>query len=428
MNKTFFCILCVLALQSCRMSKMGIWALSDYHRYPIFKKDVVQCNDGDCFHFANGTEKYANSISNITYAPLNSKNGRIEPIKLGEFLDKKTSTTGFLVIKNDSILYEEYFDGYDQNSLLTSYSVAKSFTSALVGIAIEEGFIQSVHDPVAKYLTQYNIQDPNWQLLTVEHLLNMRSGFLYDEKSFTNPNKGIAKLFFSKNVDDVINDIQFKYKPGTHHKYSSLDTQILGSLLETVTGQSLASYLQEKIWIPLGMEGSANWSLDSKAGENTKSYCCLEATARDYAKLGRLYLNLGNWNGKQIVPEEWVKKSIIPNFENNCYQYHWFSNDVRTEFTEGEDGRIFVKKFTDSLEAVKHITNEYQYVSRDLADQEKWIIKKCGPEFYAAGLFEQRVFVNPETDMVFVRLGKKQDIKNEYIFKLIEYALNNIDI
>jgi CubicO group peptidase (beta-lactamase class C family) len=279
---------------------------------------------------------------------------------LDEYL-QTTSTVAFLVIRNDSILFEKYYHGYYRERLANVFSVSKSVTSLLAGIAVEEGYIESVNDPVTKYVPELLESDPMFQQLTIEHLLNMRSGLKFDE-SYSNPLSDMAKLYYGDDQLGQIKKLKFAYEPGTYHDYQSVTTAVLGIVLERAIGQEWGKYLEEKVWIPVGMENKATWNLDDKKHRSAKAYQGLNITAIDLAKIGRLYMNGGKRDEKQIVDSAWVAKSTTPNVENDYYQYQWYSDSTSNAF-------------------------------------------------YASGLRHQRLYVDPDKQIIIVRIGKEPDIE-----------------
>ena len=414
----------VLLLSACRIFSFGLFYLSENHQKPSSPKNIIASNDQPGFQFKEGNPETAEFIGNLSHRLIKAEKRPGEKISLSEYLGQHTQTTAFLVIRHDTILFEEYYDGFSENSLLPSFSVAKSFTSALVGIALEEGHLDAVTDPVIKYLPELRDKHPYWGKMTIEHLLNMRSGIKFNEDSYVNPYSGVADLYMTKNVMRVISKAKFDHEPGRSQYYSSLDTEILGVILERATGSGLSEYMQEKIWIPCQMESEATWDLDSKKHQHTKSFCCLRATARDYARFGRLYMNKGKWQGKEIVPEAWVNQSILPNFKNNCYQYQWYSVRRGYKSIKNEEGKYTSLRYPDSLAAAAAIEQtDYELAVRSRKDSSEWLIKRCGPGFYALGIFGQEVYINPEEEMIFVRLGQKWDTSNRALFRIIEYNL-----
>lgn len=415
----------LLLMISCRVTKLGQFYFSENHLKPKYPDNEIVIDENNVFSFAKGNEKDWKTIEQLKYQPNAYKDPNSKIYNLDEYLDTKTKTTAFLVIRNDSILFENYYEGYDAQSILPSFSVAKSFTSALVGIAIQEQLIKSEHDLVIDYLPELKNEHPYWQQLTILHLLNMRSGIDFNENSYVNPYSGISSLYITKDVMKFVKKAKFNHLPGQAHYYSSLDTEILGLVLEKATNKSLAKYLEEKIWMPCGMESPAKWSIDSKKHQHTKAFCCLQMVARDYAKFGRLYLNKGKYGSQQIINEDWVNKSTLPNFDNNCYQLQWYSDVKGTKGQFDDNGNYEIQFYPDSLSALADIQNStYEGVAKHRTDASKWLIKRCGPEFFALGIFGQEIFVNPDKQLIFVRLGKKWDTSNRNIFHLITKALD----
>jgi len=212
----------------------------------------------------------------------------------------------FLVIKNDSIVFEEYWDGYNEHSLTNSFSMAKSYIGMLIGIALDEGKINSIDDPVANYLPLYK-DHPE---LTIKHLLTMSSGINFDE-SYTSPFGHMAKAYYGKDIEKLNQNYTVTETPGEIFRYLGGNTIILSFILEKVTGQTVSEYMSEKVWQPLGAQNPALWNLDHKDGRE-KAYCCFYSNARDFARIGKLYLNKGLWNNQRIVSEDYVNESTCP--------------------------------------------------------------------------------------------------------------------
>jgi CubicO group peptidase (beta-lactamase class C family) len=231
-------------------------------------------------------------------------------------LNASRPVRSMLIIRNDTLLYEYYGQETTADDVHPSYSVAKSFTSALIGIAINEGKINGAHDKVITYIPELK-HIPMADKLEVEHLLNMTSGF--KPKLITD-----AELYYGNDVTKALKNVEFAHEPGTFQEYINLNVQLLGLILHRTTGMKPSEYLSEKIWKPIGMCSNAIWTTDKK-GED-KTFCCMGATALDYAKFGRLYLNNGSWGGMQIVPKEWVERSVSRDTTNGSsfgYNYNW---------------------------------------------------------------------------------------------------------
>ncbi|RRN76259.1 class C beta-lactamase-related serine hydrolase, partial [Pseudoxanthomonas sp. SGD-10] len=280
-------ILLSLQLTSCKVGRFVYYNFANITDYKIFPAREIE-NTSQKFHF---------NIANGTKSPekVNIENGEIN---FDDYL-QQNKTVAFLIIKNDSIQYEKYFNQYDEESIVASFSMAKSVTSMLIGCAIDDGLIKSVDEPVTKYIPE--LEKNGFGKVSIEHLLQMTSGLKFNE-GYTNPFGDVATFYYGTNLRKAISKMKLKEEPGTHFEYLSGNTQLLGLVLErALKDKTISQYLEEKIWKPLEMEYPASWSMDRKKNGIEKTFCCLNARARDFAKLGRLYLHKGNWNGKQLI-------------------------------------------------------------------------------------------------------------------------------
>ncbi len=226
------------------------------------------------------------------------------------FLDK-VWTTGLIVIKDDKVRYENYWRGNDASTKWISWSMAKSMTSALFGIAIEKGLIDSVMDPVTKYVPE--LEGSGYDGVPIKHVLQMSSGVRFDETygDFgSDINRMGRALALGTPLIDFIKTLENEREPGTYNHYVSMDTQVIGQVLMNATGKNLSELTEEWIWSRIGPESNAYWMIDGAGAE--LAFGGYNAVLRDYARFGRLYLNNGNWNGEQIVPAAWVHDSITP--------------------------------------------------------------------------------------------------------------------
>jgi CubicO group peptidase (beta-lactamase class C family) len=228
---------------------------------------------------------------------------------LAEALDYFKSD-GLIVLQNGDLIYENYWQGNSQNQPHISWSVAKSFLSALIGIAYHDGLIEDLNDPITKYLEDF--QATGYANIPVKDILQMSSGIIFNE-DYADYNSDINKfaraLAQGTSMRDFAKKLENGKEPGTFNHYVSIDTQMLAMLLEEVTGKTVSQNLEEKIWTKIGMENDAYYMVDDTGMEWALGG--LNATLRDYAKFGLLYLNKGAWNGKQIVPEDWVNASHL---------------------------------------------------------------------------------------------------------------------
>jgi CubicO group peptidase (beta-lactamase class C family) len=264
-----------------------------------------------------------------------------EPLKLRALDDYLTDslTTGFLVMKDGKIVYERYALGADQHSLLTSWSMAKSITSTLIGFAIGDGLIKSVDDPIDKYVPE--LKDSGYAGVPIKAILQMSSGIDFNEEYDTEDSDS-ADMWDATigNNDDsfteVLQDLERGGPPFAKFNYVGVDTLALGLLLRKVTGRSLSDYLSAKLWEPLGMESDATWNLDSDERDaNEAAFCCINAVLRDYARFGQFILNEGAWQGEQLLPKTWVHEATTPDMNQIMpghlhpgwdvgYQYQWW--------------------------------------------------------------------------------------------------------
>ena len=356
MRKLYLLLCCFPVFSSCHVGRFVYYNVADIKDYKKFPAHNIA--KGDVPYRFTEVAQPADTLEIRLPKKITVKD---KAYSFEQYLEK-TGTVAFLVIRNDSLYYEQYFHNYDRNSIVPSFSAAKSFVSALVGIAIDEGYIKNVHEPITRYLPV--LDKAKFGNITIAHLLDMQSGLAFNE-GYLNPFGDVAKYYYGTNLKKYVSRIKVKEAPGKHFEYISLNTQLLGMIVSNATGKPLATYLQEKIWQPLGMESDASWSIDSRKGQTEKAFCCLNAVARDYAKFGKLYLDKGHWAGKQIISEQWVKAS--------------------TTFTESKNDRAY----------------SYQWWHNRTANGDT-------PDFYAAGILGQYIYVHPERHMIIVRLGKKE--------------------
>lgn len=222
-----------------------------------------------------------------------------------------TWTTGLIVLQDGKVVQEKYFLGNTAASKSISWSVAKSFISALVGIAVAEGRIADIHRPVSDYVPA--LRGSGYDGVPIKDVLQMSSGIRFNENygDFFSDINGLGRaIAFDTSLDEFVASLKRERVPGTFHHYVSMDTQVLGMLLRATTSETIASYLESRIWKKLGMESDAYWLIDRNGME--LAFGGLNAVLRDYARLGQLYLDEGEWQGQQIVPAAWVRASVTP--------------------------------------------------------------------------------------------------------------------
>ncbi len=231
-------------------------------------------------------------------------------------------TIAYVVIKNDSVFYEQYYQGYSDRSNTNSFSMVKSIVSGLLGKSIMNGTIESLDQPVGDFFPEFS--EGLAAKMTVGDLSSMSSGTNWDEHYYS-PLSITTRAYFDDRLRDVILNLKVVDTPGQKFKYASGDTQLLGMVLEKANGKTLTEQLSETFWQPLGAEHQAYWQLDSEASGIEKAYCCLASNALDFARFGKLYKDHGNWFGQQILDSAFVAKSITPRFEESPqYGYGWW--------------------------------------------------------------------------------------------------------
>ncbi len=237
--------------------------------------------------------------------------------KTDAYLDR-TDTTSLYVVKNGAMVFESYYKGADRDSKFTSWSVAKSFIGTLAGMALAEGKIKSLDDRADVYLSELKGKD--YGASTIRSLLQMASGVQFDE-TYHHPLSDINWFFYrtfilGQRANDVVLGRDRVAPPSTRFKYISSDTQVLGAIVSRVYQQPIAKLIEQKIWQPLGMQSPAYWSIDRDRADGQEiGFCCLHATARDYAKYGQWHLQGGVWQGKPLLSREWVTQATTPSAE-----------------------------------------------------------------------------------------------------------------
>lgn len=235
-------------------------------------------------------------------------NSQKEPENFEKY-NQETESKAFLVFKGDDIVFEKYWDNHTDKTVSNSFSAAKTVVALLVGIAIEEGKIKSLDDPIGNYLPEFKEGDKS--IITVRNLLNMSSGLDWTE-SGKNPLSNNAESYYGTDLYGLVTRQNLIRKPGKDFIYQSGNSQLLGFIIQKATGMSVSDYCSEKIWSKIGMEANAFWSLDKEGGDE-KAFCCLYATARDFGRIGKLIMRRGKFGSEQIIPEWYIREmEILP--------------------------------------------------------------------------------------------------------------------
>jgi CubicO group peptidase (beta-lactamase class C family) len=313
----------------------------------------------------------------------------LDDLSVGSETDFDTSlrandTLAFLVIHDERMVYERYFGGSDRRTLQTSFSVAKSVVSTLIGIAIDEGLIGSVDDPVTEYIPELAGRDERFARIRLRDLMAMSSGIRYEEPEIPVPWGDDVTTYYGVDLREAaLHDTHIEGPPGRDWHYNNYNPLLLGMVLERATGMSVSEYLSTRLWQPLGAESDATWSLDSERSGFEKMESGLNAAPADYARFGLLFLHGGEWNGTRIVPEDWVDAAVAADTSTDPaghYQYFW------------------------------------------------WIDTERPGRFYALGNLGQYVYVATDADAVIVRNGRDWGVDNDRwleIFRRIADRLSN---
>ena len=268
---------------------------------------------------------------------------------------KDDSTQSVALLKNGYLIGERYADGFNKDSYGTSWSMAKSFYAALILISIDKGEIKSLDQKVSDYLPYF---DDDRSVITIRQILNMSSGLQY-------PDHQHETMFFRKDHLKYSRNVKLEKEPDTLFEYNNVNSMLLGEILQVATGKKADILLEERILNKIGIEKKILWRDEA---QNVLTYCCIDMSARDYAKFGQLFSNGGTWNGVQIISQELVDET---------FKYVWDTPNWWTDEKRGYSLHWWVSRYTEDSKI-----------------------------FNASGRFGQYIFVDPKNDIVFVRITK----------------------
>lgn len=279
---------------------------------------------------------------------------------------EQLGTVAYVIIKDSTLLFEQYWEDYSPESHSNSFSMAKSIVSLAIGAAIDDGFIKDVDQPVSDFYPKF--QGYNGKPLTLRHLLTMSAGVDFDE-AYSSPFSPTTKLYYGDDLQQIAFGMKEIEEPGVNFIYQSGVTQLLAFIVEKATGENISSYVSRKFWTPMNAEEDALWSLDKKDGIE-KAYCCFNSNARDFARFGQLILNKGEWNGEQLISSSYLKEATTP------------------------DTSLLFKEYNET----NHCYG-FQF----------WHLSYNGMEIpYMRGILGQYIFIIPDLNAVVVRLGHKR--------------------
>lgn len=279
---------------------------------------------------------------------------------------EQLGTVAYVIIKDSTLLFEQYWEDYSPESHSNSFSMAKSIVSLAIGAAIDDGFIKNVDQPVSDFYPEF--QGYNGKPLTLRHLLTMSAGVDFNE-AYSSPFSPTTKLYYGDDLQQIALGMKEIEEPGVNFIYQSGVTQLLAFIVEKATGENISSYVSRKFWTPMNAEEDALWSLDKKDGIE-KAYCCFNSNARDFARFGQLILNEGDWNGRQLISSSYLKEATTP------------------------DTSLLFKEYNET----NHCYG-FQF----------WHLSYNGMEIpYMRGILGQYIFIIPDLNAVVVRLGHKR--------------------
>ncbi len=339
-----------ISLNSCFFGKALIYQKANIDDYKIFNNRTIKAGNYQPWEKSKNYNKFK---INEKYTP--------------DF--KKFKTVAFVIIKDKKLLHEQYWLGYNENSLSNSFSMAKSFISLLVGFAIDDGKIKNINQKVGDFIPEFSKGDN--AKLTIKNLITMSSGLNWKE-SYGSPFTKTTQAYYGHNLKKLILKLKVTEEPGKEFKYLSGNTQLLALIVEKAVGKNISEYISEKLWKPIGAKNDALWCLDKKNGTE-KAYCCFNSNAKDFARIGQFCLDKGKWNKKQLLSSNYITESFKPDtfltFNNkpvNFYGYMWWMGNYKGH----------------------HIT-------------------------YARGILGQYIFIIPDYNAIVVRLGHKRSKKRK---------------
>lgn len=336
-----------------RIIRYGDTNIDDFSHYP---GRVLRASDSP-FRFAQSDEAFDGPAAILLEY---GSEGDLEQIL------EANDSIAFLVVQRDVIVYERYFQGHTPASLSQSFSMAKSFTSALVGMAIDDGYMAGVEQSIVDFVPE--LAEKGFNDVEIQHLLTMMSGSSYVEND--NPFGEHVILNYTPHLEEEILDFEMEREPGDVFRYKSGDNALLALALDRALGaETITDYTQRRLWTPLGMAYEGVWTVDREGEGLEKTWCCLAATARDFAKLGRLYLDQGVWEGEQILSSDWVERSTR--------------------------GHVPEAAWPSRFESAGWWSYGYQW----------WLASEDEGDYFALGKDGQFMYVNPNKDLIIVRLG-----------------------
>lgn len=382
--------LACFGLSSCYLPRVLKYNVPDLDDYKIFSRSILPAHP-DSFQFINKHDSMLGKQIHVMPLKTTLKGEKYGKCQTLDDYIKNSNAIAFTIIRNDTILFEKYSKGYTNQNKYASFSTIKSLAiMPLIGIAIDEGFIKSVDDPITNYFPELK-QKRKFEKVTIRHILNMNSGIA----EFPSPEFPLSpqlRYYYGSHLEDEPKRLRIESKPEQIYRYSpASSSQLLGFLIERTTGKKLDDYFNQKIWSKIGPEHDAYWAKDREGG-NIKAFCCFYANNMDYARLAKLYLNNGNWNGEQIVPSKWMEE-IFSSVDKKSYRYWLLS---------GQKGH-------------------------DYYSMHWYVGTKDYKVFKASGFHGQLIYLFPEQNTLFVLFTRRKGFKrNPYQVELFYQIMDEL--
>lgn len=344
----------LLVFPSCHLVRSVIFLRPDHHDDRKFPKNTISASE-ELFTFPYAQKQFNPSELIVAY-----KNG--DKTNFLELLEN-SMTNAFLVVKNGEILFEKYYNKYDNSKTHGSFSVSKGMLASMLGIALDKKWIPSLQEPITTFIPELLKNDSAFLQISIENLLEMNSGIKI-KGADANPFGDLAKVYYGNNFFRFMKSLKIEKAPGAEHRYNQTDPQLLSLILSRASGMSLSDFFGEYIWTKIGAS-TAYWNTYKKE-KLEKGFCCFNARVHDYAKFAQLYLQKGKWGNEQIIPKEWVNFTTKQEAKENP---EW-NFDFHNYWYPATDGRN---------------------------------------DFTAQGYNRQMIYINPDKNLIILRFGKREE-------------------
>lgn len=357
------------------MEKVIKYNAPDVDDHKIFAKAVIPKAPDTNFSWIEAIDSSIGDITVIPVVSTNKAKKECQPLK--DYIENST-TLATLIFRNDTLLYEQYSKGYGPYFKFNSFSMIKSLgIFPLLGIAIKEGYVKSLDDPITDYFPELKPQK-KFKKITVRHLMNMTSG-ISESATPALPWSSALRWYYGDHLEREIKRLKIDFPPDKAYRYSvGANTQLISWMIERTTGKKIEDYFYEKIWSKIGAESEAWWCKDREAG-SVKVFGFFFSQPRDFARLGRLILNKGNWNGEQIIPSEWVDEiTSSRNFKKSSHRFRLFARQPHSDYFS----------------------------------MHWWVGTKGYNEYKASGFFGQECYLFPDKNTMILTFRERKGLSN----------------